>query len=88
MDGDRLTPFGFIVFCFAIGAFLIVIPWHPLWEKNFLLHYLPAARGLVLTRFFRGAVSGLGAVDLALGLAECARMIKASRNRGVPHPPP
>ena len=52
-----------------IGLFLVFVPWSALWEHNVLLLYLPL-RPVLLNNFVRGAVSGLGLVDLCLGLGE------------------
>ena len=70
---NRLLAVAFILFCFEIGLFLVFVPWSPLWEHNVLLTYSLFLRGLILNNFFRGAVSGLGVVDLVLGFSELGR---------------
>jgi hypothetical protein len=55
------------------------VPWSQLWEHNVLLAYSFHLRGLLLNNFVRGAVSGLGLVDLALGLSELGRFWKSLR---------
>ncbi|MEW5979181.1 MAG: hypothetical protein AB1898_25580 [Acidobacteriota bacterium] len=67
---NKLLVAGFIFFCFELGFFLLIFPWSEYWENNFFLSYLPSIRELVLNNYFRGAVSGLGIVDIALGLWE------------------
>ena len=62
-----------------VGVFLVVVPWSQLWEHNVLLAYSFQLRGLLLNNFFRGAVSGLGVVDLALGFSELGRFWKSLR---------
>jgi hypothetical protein len=69
---NRLLGVAFILFCFEIGLFLVFVPWSNLWEHNALLLYLPV-RGILLNNFVRGAVSGLGVVDLFLGFGELGR---------------
>ena len=73
---NRLLAVAFILFCFEIGLFLVFVPWSNLWEHNILLIYVPV-RGLLLNNFVRGAVSGLGLVDLFLGLGELNRFWKS-----------
>ena len=73
---NRLLAVAFILFCFEIGLFLVFVPWSALWENNVLLTYSTSLRGLLLNNFFRGAVSGLGVVDVALGLGELGRFWK------------
>jgi hypothetical protein len=76
---NRLLAVAFILFCFEIGLFLVFVPWSQLWEHNVLLAYSFHLRGLFLNNFVRGAVSGLGLVDLALGLSELGRFWKSLR---------
>jgi hypothetical protein len=76
---NRLLAVAFILFCFEIGLFLVFVPWYPLWEHNALLAYSSHLRGVLLNNFVRGAVSGLGVVDLALGLSELARFWRSFR---------
>jgi hypothetical protein len=74
---NRLLAVAFILFCFEIGLFLVFVPWSQLWENNVLLGYSIYLRGLLLNNFFRGAVSGLGVVDLVLGFSELGRFWKS-----------
>jgi hypothetical protein len=53
-----------------VGVALVLAPWSPLWDSNWLLSIWPAARGLVLNGFTRGAVTGLGLVNLVLALRD------------------
>jgi hypothetical protein len=74
---NRLLAVALILFCFEIGLFLVFVPWSALWEQNALLGYSFHLRSLLLNNFVRGAVSGLGIVDLALGLSELGRFWKS-----------
>jgi hypothetical protein len=74
---NRLLAVAFILFCLEIGVFLVFAPWSGLWENNFLLGYIPYFRGVILNNFFRGAVSGLGAVHVAIGLMELTYLVKS-----------
>lgn len=67
---NKILVVVFIFFCFELGFFLIIFPWTPYWEKNLFLSYLPSMKQLVLSNYFRGAVSGLGIVDVGIGLWE------------------
>ena len=58
-----------------VGALLVVAPWvsfggYSLWDSNWLLQLWPGARGALLNGFMRGAVSGLGLVNLLLALRD------------------
>ena len=74
---NRLLAVAFIIFCFEMGLFLVFVPWSGFWESNVLLTYSTTLRGFLLNNFFRGAVSGLGVIDIVLGLAELAVLLKA-----------
>ena len=52
----------------ALGLFLVVAPWTPVWDQATLL-LLPTSVGPWATSgWVRGAVSGLGALDLVVAL--------------------
>src|SRR4029077_17779219 len=74
---NRLLAVAFILFCFEIGLFLVFVPWSDLWDHNVLLAYSFHLRGLLLNNFVRGAVSGLGIIDLVLGVSELGRFWKS-----------
>jgi len=73
----RLLAVAFILFCFEIGLFLVFVPWSNLWDHNVLLAYLPPVRSLLMNNFVRGGVSGLGVIDVFLGLGELNRFVKS-----------
>ena len=79
---NRLLAAALILFCFELGLFLIFVPWSALWEHNVLLSYSFHLRGFFLNNFVRGAVSGLGIVDVVLGLSELGRFWKSLRIAG------
>jgi hypothetical protein len=74
---QRLLAVAFILFCFEIGLFLVFVPWSGLWENNVLLSYSLPLRRFFLNNFVRGAVSGLGLIDVLLGLNELGRFWKS-----------
>jgi hypothetical protein len=65
-----LAAFLSILSSLLVGIALVFAPWSPLWEANWLLQMWPAARSIVLSGFTRGAVSGLGLVNLVLALRD------------------
>lgn len=58
-----------VVVCFEMGALLLYLPWSDFWEKNFFLVHFPALIQLLLHPAFRGAVSGLGILDILMALS-------------------
>lgn len=57
-----------------VGAVLAVVPWTPLWDSNHLIQPYPWVKSVVLSPFLRGAVSGLGLVNLLLALVELSAL--------------
>ncbi len=69
-----------IVSSLLVGLVLVVAPWTSVWEANWLLQPWPGLRGLVGSGFARGAVTGLGLVNVALAAADLhARLLGGRR---------
>ena len=63
---------------------LIVVPWWPaFWEHNYFALAWPWLRMLMTNNFVRGAVSGLGVVNLFAGFADLA-LLFATRDPQEP----
>jgi hypothetical protein len=62
---------------FEAGLLLIVLPWTALWDRNYLLSVIPWVHDVVQSAYVRGAVSGLGLVNLGIGVAEISSMVAA-----------
>jgi hypothetical protein len=73
----RLGALLFILFCFEIGVFLLVFPWLDPWQNNWLADLSPLMAGLWSSPFFRGALSGLGFVNIYISLLEVLRHNKS-----------
>jgi hypothetical protein len=57
--------------CFVdVGLLLVVVPWTVFWDRNYLFDLVPVLRPWIQSSYARGAVSGLGLLNIALGLAE------------------
>jgi len=63
-----------------VGLLLIVLPWWPaFWEHNYFAVTWPPLRSVLSNNFVRGAVSGLGFVNLFAGFADLALMFTGRR---------
>ena len=62
-----------------MGAMLFYLPWTGVWEQNYFLTHFPSLMRILLHPSFRGAVSGLGILDIFLAI----RMI-GSEGSAVP----
>jgi len=63
----RLFLLSLILFCLELGVFLFILPWTSHWERNYLLFRYPGLTPWLLNHYLRGALSGLGLVDLGVG---------------------
>ena len=59
-----------VIFFIELGMILVVIPWTFLWNDNKLLIMHPTWRAIVLHGFTRGVVTGLGLVNVWIGIWE------------------
>jgi hypothetical protein len=57
-----------VVLAFEMGALLLYLPWSIYWEQNYFLSHYPSLMHLVLHPSFRGAVSGVGVLDILLAI--------------------
>lgn len=62
------------------GLLLILIPWSAFWDRNYFADVVPGLRPFITNNFVRGAVSGLGAVNVFAALSELAEIFTR------PHP--
>jgi hypothetical protein len=76
---EKLTVVFFILLCVLLGFYLILAPWDTLfgnWADNYLLVYvsntagLPVIQKTVSSTWFRGAITGLGVVNLVIAFWE------------------
>lgn len=78
---ERLTVIFFILLCLLLGFYLILSPWDTLfgnWGENFLLVFVSDLFGsdylrqVVASTWFRGAVTGLGVLNIMIAFWEAA----------------
>ncbi len=67
---QRLWLVIYVVFCIELGMLLAVLPWTQVWNSNSLIASLPTLRQVLHNNFVRGAISGLGLIDIWLGIWE------------------
>ena len=66
------------MFFVQVGLLLVVMPWWPaFWEHNYFSMAWPPLRAILSNNFVRGAVSGLGVVNLCAGFADLAYLFGA-----------
>jgi hypothetical protein len=66
-----------------------VLPWSSFWGRNFFVEHWPALLPWIANDFVRGAVSGLGMVNIAAGIADLVPVfltrdpVDAQQARGI-----
>lgn len=68
-----------IAFFLEVGFVLTVVPWSTYWDRNYFADALPLLHMLITNDFVRGAVSGLGVVNIVAGIAELFSVFSARR---------
>lgn len=71
--GARLALFRrllFIALLLEAGLLLVLIPWSTLWDRNYLASLVPGLQACVSSNYVRGAVTGLGLVNVWTALVE------------------
>ena len=81
----------FVAYFLEVGLVLIVVPWSLLWERNAFAEAVPLLRDLTRNNFVKGAVSGLGVVNLWAGFVELGGLMLGRRGNpptpaAGPHP--
>lgn len=67
---QRLSLAVMVTFCLYIGVLLACLPWTRFWYRNPYLFTYPWLGHLLLLGSTRGIISGIGVMDLWIGLSE------------------
>ena len=65
---NRLRNVLWLLILFELGVVLLFLPWLQVWESNYFLGQYPALRPYALNPAVRGAVTGLGVLDILLAI--------------------
>jgi hypothetical protein len=75
-----------IAFFFEFGFALVIVPWSAFWDRNYFAELVPAIHAFITNNFVRGAVSGLGVINLLSGISELVSMLLARKTDTEPAP--
>ena len=73
-----------MAYFFEVGLLLMVLPWSEFWERNYFAQNWPLLRPFVNNSFVRGAVTGLGLVNVLVGIADLAPIFSGRAARFEP----
>ena len=75
----KMSAVLFITFCLEVGFFLLIFPWTDAWENNYFWSLAPRWKSLWDNMYLRGAISGIGAVNLYISFIEMFRLKRFAR---------
>jgi hypothetical protein len=77
----RLGALLFILVCFEVGVFLLVFPWMDYWDSNWIAGLAPWMHPVWSSSYFRGALSGVGLLNIYISMAEVFRLRRPAADR-------
>jgi len=82
---QRLSLFILVLFCVYLGVIVTVLPWwKDVWDKNMFLTSHPQLWAILRLGPVRGIISGLGLLDIWIGVSEAVHY----REHPAPEPSP
>jgi len=70
-----MTRLVLVVFFLEVGLVLTLAPWSAYWDRNYFAETMPVVHALITNNFVRGAVTGLGLVNICAAVADLVGML-------------
>jgi hypothetical protein len=68
---QRLSLFVLVLFCVYLGILVMLLPWWTrVWDHNMFIQAHPALSAVLHNGAVRGLISGLGLLDIWIGISE------------------
>jgi hypothetical protein len=68
---QRVSLFVLVLFCVYLGVLVMVLPWWPrIWDHNMFIQARPGLAAFLHNGAVRGIISGLGLLDIWIGISE------------------
>ena len=64
----------------VVGLVLLLLPWLPSWDQNYFSGWSPDWFSLWMNPYLRGAISGVGALNLYIVVAEMIDLLRGSND--------
>ncbi|HWQ54416.1 MAG TPA: hypothetical protein VN442_12085 [Bryobacteraceae bacterium] len=77
----KVSALLFIIFCMELGLFLVIVPWTESWDSNFFSALVPEWHGYWTNAYVRGAVSGVGVLNLYISFLEIFQLRRFAKGR-------
>jgi hypothetical protein len=69
----------FVAYFLEVGLLLVLVPWSGFWDRNYFADSFPILQNVLSNNYVRGAVSGLGIVNLLMGFDELVAVLWTRR---------
>jgi hypothetical protein len=77
----RILGLCLVIFAFELGLVLLIFPWLGNWDLNWLPLHSRFLASVWLNPYFRGALSGIGLLNIYVAVVEAGRQIAALVSR-------
>ena len=68
---QRISLFVLVLFCVYLGVLVMILPWWTrMWDQNLFIESRPQLARFLHLGAVRGAISGLGLLDIWIGISE------------------
>jgi hypothetical protein len=64
--------------CTMVGTLLVLLPWVPGWDQNYFSGSRPEWYAVWMNSYFRGAVSGVGVLNLYISFLELLGLVRGT----------
>ena len=68
-----------VAYFLEVGLLLVLVPWSAFWERNYFVGMFPSLLEILRNNYLRGAVSGLGVVNLLVGFHDLLDLLMLRR---------
>lgn len=75
-----------VAFFIEVGLLLTIVPWSTFWERNYFGILWPPLRPWLHNDYVRGAVSGVGLVNLVAGIVDLLPLVWTRVDTEAPSP--
>ena len=82
-----MMPLLLAAFFLEVGFVLLVVPWSSYWDRNFFSQAWPPLHALLTSNYVRGAISGLGIVNVLAAVGEIAEIFDGRSGATTVTPP-
>jgi hypothetical protein len=64
----------------VVGTLLVLLPWLPNWDQNYFSGAGPGWYAVWMSPYFRGAISGVGLVNLCVSFLELLDLLRGAKH--------